>query len=309
MAQEPVITVLEDGEDQTDSSYYDIERVGDNEFWAVGKYGIITSLNSEGQTSRIDFPNQGSDLLKIQRLDEDHLLIAADSGYLYFYDQSAQKWEYTRVEGYEESCFYNACKINDVLMVCGGKSSIAAEKKALPFGFILRSIDGGENWEKVFDSKLNMVWSIKYDKLGKELNALLYHPLRQSRLIQSVDFGTSWEKTGIHLKGLFHDFSKMEENTWFSGGQNAQFNLNGAVATLERINNFQTGMFWDIAHNRNWMLATSTDGNLVYRKLIGDWKFMSTAVCKNLYEIAFIDDHTAFVVGSYKTILKISFPK
>ncbi len=302
--------MLEDGEQQTDSSYYDIEQVGETEYWAVGKYGIITSLKTDGQISRVQFPNQGADLLKVQRLDEDRIMIAADSGYLYFYEKSTARWEVNRVEGYENFCFYNAAQVDgDVLLVCGGKSSIAAEKKALPFGFILRSTDGGKNWEKVFDSKLNMVWSVKYDKLARELNALLYHPIRQSRLISSADLGRTWNKTSTHLKGLFHDFSNLNGKTLFSGGRNPNFNLNGAIATMEKVNNFQSGMFWDIAHNKNWILATSTDGNLVYRKLLGDWNFLTTSVCKNLYEIAFIDEHTAFVVGSYKTILKVSFPQ
>lgn len=306
--QAPQFAVVE-GNSFTDSSYYDIKKVGDNEFWVIGKHGIITQLDADGNSSKIDYPNPGIDLLNMAMMDENNYLLCGDFGYVSQYNKEEKSWNVRQLEGFEKYCFYSICRVDDqTAYMCGGKSKIAGEKKVVPFGFIVKTTDGGKTWTKVYKNTVNMIWSIKFDALNNSLMALMYTPVK-SRMIQSKDGGLSWKKTTTKIKGLYHDFKLEREKVLLSGGKNSGFNSNGRVVDGEKelaYNN--TGIFWDIDSNEDYTIATSTGGNLVFKSLSGEWHTAKGPLDRNLYEIAFIDKKSAFLVGSGQTILKIIFP-
>ena len=307
-SQNPFFSILHQGDD-SDSSYYDIAKVGESDLWAIGEYGVITEISGAGELQSISYPNQGVDLYKLDKFDDQHFIIAGDEGYVYLYDADCNEWSHQQIEGYEKSSFYNLCVIDDqTAFLCGGKSKIIQEKRVIPFGFILKTEDGGHTWQKVYVNLLNMVWSVRYDKESAEVLALLYAPIK-SKILRSPDIGINWE-VDKKIRGLFHEFNLIDEEIVLSGGNSARTmnSKSGMVAVNDEIySDDQTGMFWDIENKGDLTMASGTKGNLLFKAPLGGWKLVSTPVNISLYEIVFIDDHSAYVVGSRQTIMKVRF--
>lgn len=304
----------------SDSSYYYICRVTKDEFWAIGKKGIITQLGKKGivgfesssECSAFNniqsYPNQGADLLNMTLLDESNYLLCGDRGIVYHFNKDLQSWSFLQVKGYENSCFYSICSIDKfTAFICGGRSKIVKSQRVIPFGFILKTEDGGKTWKQIFKSVTRMVWSIKYDKKNDEVLALLYTPVK-SQLISSIDMGSTWKAKEKKQKGLFHDFNILDEKMIFAGGKNGNFKKNGAITDGNKLIVYEnSGIFWDLETNNNIALASGTNGDLLYMSCPGNWNLIHTPVNNNLYEICFIDGKSAFLVGNNKLILKVDF--
>lgn len=307
-AQSPQFTVVQNGLPSGDSSYYDVCKVAGDEYWAIGKKGIITIFGTHGIAGMPSYPNQGVDLLNMVMMDNDHYLLCADKGFIYQYNRLSKSWQVSQVKGYENSCFYSICAIDkNTAFVSGGRSGIVNSQRVIPFGFILKTEDGGKTWKQVFKSVTNMVWSVKYDKEMGQVLALIYTPVK-TRIVYSADNGQTWKTKERKIKGLFHDFKISEGKLFLAGSKNGNYKKNGTL--LLGNNSFlyeSTGIFWDIEAYSDLALASGTNGNLLFKNHTDDWKLVHSPVDNNLYEICFIDEHSAFLVGNNKTILKVDF--
>lgn len=308
IAQPPEFTVIQSGLPSGDSSYYDVCRVAEDEYWAIGKKGIITKFGTGGISEMYSHPNRGADLLNMAMLDEDNYLLCGDKGFVYHFEKSSQSWNVMQVKGYENSCFYSVCAIDkNTAFISGGRSGIVNSQRVIPFGFILKTEDGGKTWERVFRSAAYMIWSVKYDKETKRVYALIYTPVK-TRLICSDDSGRSWKLNQRKIKGLFHDFNITGGNLFLAGGKNGNFRKNGALRLGNNCVKYKnTGIFWDVETSRNLALASGTNGNLLFKDHSDNWTLVHSPVDNNLYEICFIDEKSAFLVGNNKTILKVDF--
>lgn len=320
-SQSPEFTVIQNGLPSGDSSYYHVCKVAEDEFWAIGKKGIITRFGTKGisetpskhsNSSIIDrrpsYPNQGVDLLNMILLDENNYLLCGDKGFIYQFEKLTQSWNVLQVKGYENSCFYSVCAIdNNTAFISGGRSGIANSQRVIPFGFILKTEDGGKTWKQIFKSASSMVWSVKYDKETREVLALTYSPVK-TRLIYSPDNGQTWHLKDKKIKGLFHDFKILDGKLLLAGGKNGNYKKNGAVRLEKNISLYKnTGIFWDVEANKTLALASGANGKLLFKKYSDDWKLVHSPVNNNLYEICFIDEKSAFLVGNNKTILRVDF--
>ena len=70
---------------KSDSSFYHLAKIKNNEFWAGGKYGILRSIDTLGNVSGIPFPNEGHDILKIERV-KNHVFILTSNSVVFKYD-------------------------------------------------------------------------------------------------------------------------------------------------------------------------------------------------------------------------------
>lgn len=308
IAQLPEFTVIQHGLVSGDSSYYDVCRVAEDEYWAIGKKGIITKFGTEGISEMYSYPNSGVDLLNMTMLDEDNYLLCGDKGFVYQFEKSSQSWNVMQVKGYENSCFYSLCAIDkNTAFISGGRSGIVSSQRVIPFGFILKTEDGGKTWKQVFRSVAYMVWSVKYDRETDQLYALIYTPVK-TRLICSADKGHSWELKQKKIKGLFHDFKISGDDLFLAGGKNGNFRKNGTLRIGNNSVRYESaGIFWDVEASESLALASGTNGNLLFKNYSDDWKLVPAPVNNNLYEICFIDEKSAFLVGNNKTILKVDF--
>ncbi|MCP9763527.1 WD40/YVTN/BNR-like repeat-containing protein, partial [Lacihabitans soyangensis] len=157
-AQDISVDILQQGKSFADSSYYDIIKVEDK-FWVAGKYGILKSLDAQGNIENISYPTEGLDIYKLENLDNQTVLASGDKGTLYIHDLKTKAWKTIKVRNYENACFYNLAVDNQKnIFLSGGNSKIAHSGKSIPNGFVLVSSDMGQTWRRIYKNTFNMVW-------------------------------------------------------------------------------------------------------------------------------------------------------
>ena len=310
-----IISVIQCGNSKPDSSYYDIVRINEGEYWVAGKHGVLKKINETGKVENIDYPNLGYHILKIAAFDSNNILLCGDKGIIYQYSKNSNSWTTKQIADYSNQCFYNMVTINDsTAFICGGNSKISRGEKSVPNGFILKTIDKGKTWNEVYKNISRMVWDLYFDKSDHKLYAIIYSPLG-SNVVCSINEGLNWEKLSEHYSSLFHSFNKMKDlaktNFYFAGGKNGNINNYGIIvnAATKEIQKFKnTGMIWDIASNEIYTLAAASKGYVLSKiNTSTKWTLLKSQTDVNLYEVAFINSNSAYVIGSNKTILKIQF--
>ncbi len=303
------ISVIESSTSGTDSSYYDIIQAGPSEYWVGGKYGILKKITADGRLEVIHYPSLGAHILKMAKLDENTILLCGDKGVIYRYSRLPDKWYVTQLSGYAGQCFYNMVTVNDsTAFICGGKSKISRGERAVPGGFILKTSDKGKTWKEVYKDFTSMIWDMYFDAKEKTLYALSYSPLG-TRVLCSVNEGQYWQKLKEHYSVLLHSFNKLSGG-YSSGGKNGSLGKYGVIidASKKILKFRETGMIWDVASNGIHTLASACRGLLLSKSEFSQkWTLLHTPSNVNLYELAFINSTTAYVIGSNKTILRVDF--
>jgi len=317
--QAQVLELIQTGNSGKDSSYYDIFRFSASSFWIGGKYGILKEMNLSGDITDISYPNQGVSILRVNRFYEGKLILAADQGIIYTCENN--QWSINKFNKYSKYCFYDICVTDSLTAyVCGGKSKIAYGERTIPYGFVLKTEDGGRSWKKIYSSWHRMVWRVREDPEKRQIMILTYSP-SGSRVFASGDAGESWKKTSLHSHLLWYDMDFAPEGVCIlSGGRSGNLNKQDGYISKNHISNtkknksspivFESGLIWNYAQNNVMEIAGGSKGNLLFRsKNKGNaWTCLKTKIPVNLYEVSFIDERSAFVIGSNKTIYRLTLP-
>lgn len=306
------IKVLHSGNAGSDSSYYDIFRLSDSEFWVGGKYGVLKAIGPDQVLRDVPYPNQGVSILKINTDFKGNRYLAADKGIVYI--NTDNKWIVRHLNKYSSSCFYDLCVLNSgAVLMCGGKSKIAVGKRTIPYGFILRSDDGGNSWKRVHRDWKRMFWKITQDPTSGILYALSYCPWG-SRIFTSTDQGISWQKSDIKGKELWHDLEILTSQCLVTtGGSSGNLNRkkgfvirkSGIEAPDRTIREdvFDSGLIWDYSQNVCLEAACGSAGELMIRNSGREsWTRLKAPVPVNLYKMCFVSDSLAYIIGSNKNI-------
>jgi len=299
------IEIIQQGTEYSDSSFYDIIEV-DDAYWIAGKYGILKSYSEEEGLQNIEYPNQGVDIYKMAFLDDETLIAAGDKGFLYFYDKPSQSWERRQIPGYEESCFYNlSVTENGIIFISGGNSKIAHSKKVIPQGFVLKSDDGGQTWEKTYSKKFKMVWSVKQNPFDKHMYALMY-TLNKTHLFRLE--GNIWVKQEKIGNSIFHDIQWKNTTDYVATGgwigKKGRIYFNDSKVVMNH-----SGLIWSRVANKKYELYPACNGQIVMRdKQTKGHKMFKTNLNKSfsIYEAIFTTESEALAIGSARTLLKLS---
>ncbi len=302
-SQKVAIQVLQQGTSYSDSSYYDIVPVGDK-FWIGGKYGTLKLIDSAGTLSNISYPSENVDIYKIDHFDEQNLILGADKGIIYKHNIISKTWETIKIKGYEKACFYNLTVVNDsTAFICGGKSSIAHSEKTVPFGFILKTVDKGLTWKRVYHNALKMVWCVKYNPFNKKVYALMYTPNKT----HLYSFGNEkWQREQKIGNSIFHEiqFENDKDFVAMGGwmGKNGRIHHNAQKLTIPN-----SGLIWGRVSNGQYDIYSACDGKIVLGDKSGNYKVFGEKLnmAFNIYETVFTSPTTAIAIGSARTILLI----
>ncbi len=302
-SQKVAIQVLQQGVSYSDSSYYDIIPVGDK-FWIGGKYGTLKLIDSEGNLSNIDYPSENVDIYKMDHFDDQNLIIGADKGVIYKHNLVSKTWETIKLKGYEKACFYNLTVVNDsTAFIAGGNSAIAHSDKTIPFGFILKTIDKGLTWAKVYQNAFKMVWCVKYNPFNKKVYALMYTPNKTH--LYSFD-NKKWQREQKIGNSIFHEIQFENEKDFVAMG--------GWMGKKGRIHHNKqkqeipkAGLIWGRVSNGKYDIYSACDGKIVLGDKSGNYKVFGEKLNKayNIYETVFTSPITAIAIGSARTILLI----
>jgi len=307
-AQSVTVSILQQGTGFSDSSYYDILKVNDENYWLVGKYGIISNYNLSGAITAVNYPSNHNDIYKIDKFDEQNFIACADKGNLYFYNTISKEWTSKQVAGFENSCFYNITVIDKKsALICGGRSAIAHSKKAIPNGFIIKTTDGGQTWTKVYSSPFKMIWSVDYNPENKQASALVYVP-NHTNLFSSSDEGNTWKKNRKIGRGIYYDLETNKDKKQICYGGKINGNGRLQAGNEKEVEFKESGLIWSKTVSDNYEIMTACNGNILFSDNGADRQLIHTALADkfSLYKAAFVSATKAIVVGSGKTILLVN---
>ncbi len=303
-AQDISVDILQQGNSFADSSYYDIIKVKDK-YWVGGKYGILKTVDVEGNIENITYPTEGVDIYKLENLDNETILASGDKGTLYIHSIKTNSWKTIKVKNYENACFYNlAVDHQKNIYLSGGNSKIAHSAKSIPNGFVLVSSDMGQTWRRIYKNTFNMVWCVKHNPFDNKIYGLMYTPNRTKLMVFENNRWVKKQKLG---NSIYHEVQFESRDQFVATG--------GWVGKKGRIHNTdhkkvfnETGLLWSRVKSEKYTLFTGCDGNIVLetaglQSIVHRTKLN---MAFSLYEAIFINQNTAFAIGSGRTLLKIS---
>jgi hypothetical protein len=303
-AQDIVVDILQQGNSFADSSYYDIIKVQDK-YWVGGKYGILKTLDAEGRIENIPYPSEGLDIYKLENLNDETILASGDKGTLYIHDLKTKLWKTIKVKNYENACFYNLTVDNQKnIFLSGGNSKIAHSGKSIPNGFVLVSKDMGQTWQRIYKNTFNMVWCVKNNPFDEKIYGLMYTPNRTNLMVFENNKWVKKQKLG---NSIYHEVQFESKDKFVATG--------GWVGKKGRIHNTDykkvynnTGLLWSRVKNDKYTLFTGCDGNIILETPDQKTLLHHTALNMpfSIYEAIFINQNTAYAIGSGRTLLKIS---
>lgn len=294
------IQVIEQGS-RTDSSYYHICKISDNEFWLGGEYGILKKVDSLGNLSNINLPNQGVDILKIEKIKRYVFILTADA-VIYRYDIESDTFITKQFPAFRNRCFYDIIELNnDQLLVCGGATGIAAGRPTIPKGFIATLDLNLENIDVVWKHRWKFVWSIIQTD-NQETLAVTFNGLR-SRILKTKDL-TTWKKAE-KIKGLIHDVSYIDDQLWYCGTKNISFRKNGIFGKLDTDHKLtkvkRTGCLWRLDTIDKHIVSVTYSGELLkIDPHSREITLLSIPKKYALYDIEQISNSQVLVVGRGK---------
>jgi hypothetical protein len=290
---------------ESDSSFYDIEKINKNEFWAGGENGILKKIDSLGNISSLNFPNEGLNILKIVT-EGNYIFIVTDNAVIYRYDIINQQFIKKTFLKFKNRCFYDIIALqNGSLMVCGGTSGISKGEKKIPFGFI-GIIDLELNDIKtVWKSNRKFVWSLleleNGDILASTFNGL------NTKIIKTEN-NKDWTKNN-KIKGLVHHIALLNNNVWFSGTRNSHFKETGIIQTKDQKQLLfnKTGCLWRMNTVFGNIISVTANGKLIMLdKTTSEINQIDTSPFA-FYNIEKISESKILVVGHGKSICIIDF--
>lgn len=292
----------------SDSSFYHVARISDNEYWAGGEHGILKSIDSLGNVSTIKFPNLGLDILKIERINDYVYLITANAT-IYRYNMQQKQFSSKSFPQFNGKCFYDLIGLpNGQIMVCGGTSGIAKGEKQIPRGFIATLDQDMGEVTVVWKSFRRFVWSLL--NTGNEgVMAVSFNGIK-SKILKSENL-KKWRKDS-NVKGLVHEIALFDGSIWFSGTKNMRYKRSGIWGEKKKGNDpniiEQMGCLWSMEKVKTNILMTSYTGEiLIYNSVTHQTKHLAVAQGFSLYDMVKVSDSKVLVVGHGKGLYMLNF--
>lgn len=286
---------------ESDSSFYHIEKINDNEFWAGGEYGILKNIDTLGNVSSLNFPNEGINILKIKKVKE-YVFITTSNATIYRYDIKKKTFITKKFPEFNGKCFYDLIELkNGKLLLCGGNTEIAIAKKKIPNGFIAVLDKDLNDIEVVWKNKMKFVWSLLASEQGGLL-AVTFNGVN-TEIIKSEDL-KSWEKD-IKIKGLVHEITAIDNEIWYCGAKNLHFKRDGIIGNRsnEQKQLKNTGCLWSLNTVGSKIIAVTESGELLrFDKISNEIEYMETPKTSTLYGFEIISRYKILVVGRGNTL-------
>ncbi len=294
-----------------DSSFYAVRKISSNEFWVGGKNGVLKRIDSLGNISSIaGFPNDESDILKIERL-HNYVYLTTSKGCIYRYDINAKVFIKKQFPSFKNKCFYDMLFLKDgSLLVCGGTSAIARGSKVIPRGFIAQ-VDSGLNTIKVlWHSGKKFVWALA-DMGSNGIDAATYNGFN-SKIINSANL-ISWHKL-YRVKGLVHSTTVLGNTLCYSGTKTMRYSKGGifgfTAKDCKQCSVQQSGCIWHTTAFHDSLFAVTYSGEIMSFDKNGNIG-MSFRVpgATTLYCIEKVSATKLLVAGHGKEIYMVEFSK
>lgn len=284
-----------------DSSFYHLEKINNNEFWAGGEYGILKKIDSTGIMHHINYPNDGLAILNIERIG-DYVFILTEDAVIYRYDLNKDIFIKKVFPSFKNKCFYDLVGLeNGDLVVCGGAKDISKAQRKIPKGFIAVIDQDLKEIKVIWKKKRKFVWALLKTK-NQEVLAATYNGLN-TKIIKSNDL-KSWKKE-FRIKGLVHELSHIENQIWYSGSKNNRFRKHGIIGQAAKGQDRQvlknTGCLWSIDSLDEKVIAVTQQGKLfILDKSNKTFEQLKIPKAYSLYDFELISESKILIVGQGK---------
>ncbi len=291
---------------ESDSSFYHIEKINENEFWAAGEYGILKKIDSLGNVSSQSFPNEGLNVLKIIKK-ENYIFIITDNAIIYRYDILNKIFIKKTFPNFKNKCFYDMIALqNGKLMVCGGTSGISKGEKKIPNGFIAILDYDLEEITIIWRNYRKFVWSLLELENGNIL-ASTFNGLN-TRIILTENY-IDWKKD-TKIKGLVHEIRFFDNNIWYVGARNIHFKESGIIGIKDQkqllLN--KTGCLWSMELIKGKIIGVTANCNLtIFDKNKSEIEQIKNISPYAFYDIEKISESKIIIVGHGMSIYIIDF--
>jgi hypothetical protein len=181
-----------------DSSYYDIAKINENEFWAAGEDGILTQIDSTGKPTKINLPDCHNNFLKILPV-QHFIFLFTDNGTIFRYDTINKIFIKKTFEQFQSKCFYDAVSYaENEIIVCGGATGISRHQKKIPKGFIAKLDYELNEPEILWKSFRKFVWSLELK--NEQVLAAIFNG--NNSVIKSSSNLKNWKSISKKIKGI-----------------------------------------------------------------------------------------------------------
>jgi hypothetical protein len=301
------VLVVHDGI-ETDSSFYHLAKISENEYWVGGEYGILKRIDSLGNMSQVNFPNEGLNILKVLDV-ENYIYIVTANSVIYRYNTIDQTYVKKTFPRFKNKCFYDVISLQDGnLLVCGGTTGIQIESKTIPKGFIALLDKDLMELQPVWKCYRKFVWSLvempNGDVLASTFNG------NNSKIIRTVN-RTDWKKD-VKVKGLIHELALVDNEVYYSGAKSIHFKEDGIFGNIhkDQIRLEGTGCLWSMdVIDGNIISVTSNNKLVLFDKKTQEIRQMDIPISKALYDIQKISNSKIMVVGHAQSMYFIDLPE
>ena len=291
---------------ESDSSFYHIEKINENEFWAAGEYGILKKIDSLGNVSSLNFPNEGLNILKILKT-EKSIFIITNNAVIYRYDILNKIFIKKTFPNFKNKCFYDIIALqNGKLLVSGGTSGISKGEKKIPKGFIAILDQDLKEINIVWRNYRKFVWSLLELENGNVL-ASTFNGLN-SKIIKTENF-IYWKKV-TKIKGLVHEIALLDNHIWYSGARSFHYKDDGIFGMIDQkqllLN--KTGCLWSMdVINGKIISVTANCKLMIFDKNKSEIEQIKNPFPYTFYDIEKISESKIIIVGHGKSIYIIDF--
>jgi hypothetical protein len=291
---------------QDDSSFYSIKKISDNEYWAGGQNGLLKRIDSSGNVSSINFPNDGSDILKIEQVNN-YVYLVTSNAVIYKYDMVKKVFTRKQFSAFRNKCFYDMILLkNGGLLVCGGAKRIEKGKRVIPRGFIAYINPEADSIKLIWSCYRKFVWSLCNDSAGG-IMASAYNGFN-SEIIKTENL-ISWNKM-TRIKGLVYSIYPVGSQLYYCGSKTINYREDGIFGFVS--NSFRqnivkkSGCIWRMLSAHGKILAITNSRELLdingENSISG--KF-SMPVTGTMYCIEKITESKLLIAGHGKELLMV----
>ena len=297
LCSQSIYTVLQ-GVD-SDSSFYHIEKINSNEYWAGGEYGILKSVDTLGNVNDIyGFENDGKNILAIKKVD-DCVFVTTDNSLIYCYNLTTKLWQKKYFKKFKGRCFYDLLELeNGKIAICGGATGIATGLKKIPNGFIGLLNFEDEIIDLIWKRKNKFVWSMIENE--NQLHIASFNGINSK--IESTNNLKKW-KTTSKIKGIVHEINVLDNELWFSGTKSMNYTKSGIYGPVNECKNPRTltygGCVWSMSGAVNNKLGVTNGGTLLN---LHTQEQIRVQKAFTLYDLHIISNRKILIVGHGKGI-------
>jgi hypothetical protein len=300
------INQLQLGNDQ-DSSYYHLTKITENEYWAAGEYGIISSIDSNGNIKALNLATEGLNILKIERIDHD-IFILTDNATIFKYNYLDKSIIKKTFPEFKDKCFYDMTILpHKKLLLCGGNTGISKGKHHIPKGFIAIASYNLDTLNIVWKSYRKFVWSVKEINENKFL-AATFNGFNSKILVS--DNGKKWSKYKS-IKGLVHEINLLNGRIAYCGTGGMKYQKNGffQIDDDKKMKFENTGCFWSMQEMDQKVLIVTQKGKFIkIDPTEKKYNIYSLPTYFPIYDVERISNEKMLMVGHGKSAFIVDIP-